>query len=51
MTGATSVEITGTSLIRQTPISFNCLLVSTNQLNCTAGRQEFRVSATRLSAL
>ncbi|MBZ9893750.1 MULTISPECIES: hypothetical protein [unclassified Mesorhizobium] len=37
MTGATSVEIHGTSLIRQTPVSFNCLLVSTSQLNCTSG--------------
>ncbi len=36
MTGATSVEINGTSLIRQSPISFNCLLVSTSQLNCTS---------------
>jgi hypothetical protein len=36
MTGATSVQITGTSLIRQTPISFNCLMVSTSQLNCTS---------------
>jgi hypothetical protein len=36
MTGATSVEINGTSLIRQTPISFNCLMVSTSQLNCTS---------------
>lgn len=36
VTGATSVEINGTSLIRQSPISFNCLLVSTNQLNCTS---------------
>ncbi len=36
MTGTTSVEIHGTSLIRQSPIAFNCLLVSTNQLNCTA---------------
>ncbi|MDQ2633270.1 MAG: hypothetical protein M3Y78_05975 [Pseudomonadota bacterium] len=39
--GATSVQITGTSLIRQSPISFNCLLVSSSQLNCTssAGQQ------------
>ena len=39
--GATSVQITGTSLIRQSPISFNCLLISTSQLNCTssAGQQ------------
>jgi hypothetical protein len=36
MTGATSVEISGTSLIRQTPVSFNCLLISTSQLNCTS---------------
>jgi hypothetical protein len=36
VTGAASVEITGTSLIRQSPISFNCLLVSTSQLNCTS---------------
>ncbi len=34
--GATSVQISGTSLIRQSPISFNCLLVSTSQLNCTS---------------
>jgi hypothetical protein len=31
-----SVQINGTSLIRQSPISFNCLLVSTSQLNCTS---------------
>ncbi|MET3791607.1 hypothetical protein [Aquamicrobium terrae] len=36
MTGPSSVEITGTSLIRQSPISFNCLMVSTSQLNCTS---------------
>jgi hypothetical protein len=36
MTGATSVEISGTSLIRQTPVGFNCLMVSTSQLNCTS---------------
>ena len=37
----TSVQINGTSLIRQSPISFNCLLISTRQLNCTssAGQQ------------
>ena len=35
--GATSVQISGTSLIRQgSPISFNCLLVSTSQMNCTS---------------
>ena len=36
MTGPTAVEIHGTSLIRQTPVSFNCLMVSTSQLNCTS---------------
>jgi hypothetical protein len=36
MTGANSVLISGTSLIRQAPISFNCLLASANQLNCTS---------------
>ena len=42
MVNANTVQITGTSLIRQTPISFNCLLVSPNQLNCTsASNQQF----------
>ncbi len=36
VTSPTSVQITGTSLIRQAPISFNCLLVSSSQLNCTS---------------
>ncbi|MGT2464367.1 hypothetical protein ACVOMV_00460 [Mesorhizobium atlanticum] len=36
MTGPTSVEIHGTSLIRQTPVGFNCLMVSISQLNCTS---------------
>jgi hypothetical protein len=36
LTSTTSVQITGTSLIRQAPISFNCLLVSSSQLNCTS---------------
>ncbi|RLP26884.1 hypothetical protein [Mesorhizobium sp. YM1C-6-2] len=41
LTNPTSVQINGTSLIRQSPISFNCLLVSARQLNCTssAGQQ------------
>ena len=41
LTNPTSVQINGTSLIRQSPISFNCLLVSVRQLNCTssAGQQ------------
>jgi hypothetical protein len=39
--GQNGVQITGTSLIRQSPISFNCILISTSQLNCTssAGQQ------------
>ena len=42
LTNPTSVQINGTSLIRQSPISFNCLLVSSSQLNCTSsGGQQF----------
>ena len=42
MTGANSITITGTSLIRQTQISFNCLLANPSQLNCTsASGQQF----------
>jgi hypothetical protein len=42
VTNGTSVQINGTSLIRQTPISFNCLLVTAAQLNCTSsGGQQF----------
>ncbi|WP_378948838.1 hypothetical protein [Mesorhizobium sp. ANAO-SY3R2] len=40
MTGANSVQINGTSLIRQSPISFNCLLISANQLNCTSSTSQ-----------
>jgi hypothetical protein len=36
LAGTNAVEITGTSLIRQAPVAFNCLLVSVNQLNCTS---------------
>jgi hypothetical protein len=36
LAGGSSIQIQGTSLIRQTPISFNCLLISTSQLNCTS---------------
>ena len=35
VSGAT-VSITGTSVIRQNSISFNCLMVSGRQLNCTS---------------
>jgi hypothetical protein len=40
VSGAT-VSINGTSVIRQTPIAFNCLLASPKQMNCTssAGQQ------------
>ena len=36
-----TVQINGSSVIRQSPISFNCLLASPKQLNCTssAGQQ------------
>ena len=40
LTGANSVQINGTSLIRQSPISFNCLLISANQLNCTSSTNQ-----------
>lgn len=40
LSGGTSVQINGTSLIRQSPISFNCLLVSANQLNCTSSANQ-----------
>ncbi len=33
---AGQAQISGMSLVRQQPISFNCLLVGTGQLNCTA---------------
>ncbi|MBD0414421.1 hypothetical protein [Oryzicola mucosus] len=45
MTGANAVQITGTSLIRQAPIGFNCLMVSLNQLNCTSSaNQQFTLT-------
>jgi len=31
------VEINGTSIIRQTAVSFNCAVATPSQLNCTAG--------------
>ncbi len=38
----TLVEINGMSIIRQTPIAFNCALATQNQLNCTSsGGQQF----------
>ncbi|WP_269932366.1 hypothetical protein [Aminobacter sp. HY435] len=49
MTGANSVQINGTSLIRQSPISFNCLLISANQLNCTSSTSQ-QFTLTRRSA-
>jgi hypothetical protein len=36
MRSATLVEITGISIIRQSPIAFNCAMATPNQLNCTA---------------
>jgi hypothetical protein len=30
------VEITGISIIRQSPVAFNCSIAGTEQLNCTA---------------
>ena len=38
----TLVEINGMSIIRQSPIAFNCALAPQNQLNCTSsGGQQF----------
>ena len=41
MTGPSAVQITGTSLLRNTQLSVACSLISANQLNCTtaAGQQ------------
>lgn len=36
VSGGRNVAINGTSLIRGAPISFNCLLASPSQLNCTS---------------
>ncbi|MET0597850.1 MAG: hypothetical protein ABWZ57_08265 [Mesorhizobium sp.] len=36
MTAQDAVTINGTSLIRQTPVSFNCLMATPTQLNCTS---------------
>jgi hypothetical protein len=36
MTDPRTVTITGTSVIKQAPISFNCALASASQLNCTS---------------
>ncbi len=42
MSGPNSVQINGTSLLRNTQISINCNLISANQLNCTSsGGQQF----------
>ena len=35
VSGAT-VQIIGTSVIRQTPVSFNCTMAGTKQLNCAS---------------
>lgn len=45
------ISITGTSLIRQTPIAFNCLLATPQQLNCTnATGQNFSLNRRAPSA-
>ena len=31
-----NVQISGTSVIRQTPVSFNCMMAGGSQLNCTS---------------
>ncbi|MBX3598094.1 MAG: hypothetical protein KF874_11060 [Rhizobiaceae bacterium] len=45
------ISISGTSLIRQTPIAFNCLLATLDQLNCTnASGQNFALTRRQPSA-
>lgn len=45
VTGPNAIQISGTSLIRQSPISFNCILAGANQLNCTSsGGQQFTLT-------
>jgi hypothetical protein len=50
MVDARTAAITGTSLIRQTPIGFNCALASPNQLNCTSSTGQTFVLTRRQQA-
>lgn len=51
MTDRNAVQINGTSLIRQSPISFNCLLASPQQLNCTSSTgQNFSLTRRQTAA-
>ena len=51
MSGPDAVQISGTSLIRQSPISFNCLLASPTQLNCTSSSgQQFTLTRRQQAA-
>lgn len=51
MTDRNAVQINGTSLIRQSPISFNCLLASAQQLNCTSSTgQNFSLTRRQTAA-
>ena len=38
--GGSLVEISGNSIIRQRPVSFNCSIAAANQLNCTSATGE-----------
>jgi hypothetical protein len=45
------VEITGISIIRQSPVAFNCSVASANQLNCTASSGQQFILTRRASTI
>ncbi|MET0940069.1 MAG: hypothetical protein ABWY13_01775 [Mesorhizobium sp.] len=50
MVDARTVTINGTSLIRQSPISFNCSMATSSQLNCTSSTGQQFVLTRRQAA-
>jgi hypothetical protein len=51
MRSPTLVEITGISIIRQSPIAFNCAMATTTQLNCTSSAGQQFVLTRRVGAV
>lgn len=51
MRSPTLVEITGISIIRQSPIAFNCALATPTQLNCTASSGQQFVLTRRVGSV
>lgn len=51
MRSPTLVEITGISIIRQSPIAFNCALATPTQLNCTSSAGQQFVLTRRVGAV